>query len=160
LEGQAQTPKARWQALEVFEHVLLRDPERHPVRRKAAALAVRAGLVDRAQVHLEVLLRAFPKDAEVKTLAGQCDEAPNDYKKAEHRFRAAIALAPTSVESYVRLAWLLRRHLDRPAEADQVMAQMVAANKDTLQAYLERAVYLKKFHGSLAGAAADLHKAL
>ena len=109
LEERAQTPGARQQALDEFEHVLLRDSGRHDVRRKAAALAVRGGQIDRAQTHLEVLQRAFPKDAEVKNLAGQCYAALKDYQRAEEQYRAAIAAAPTSVDSYVRLALLLRR---------------------------------------------------
>src|SRR5262249_50503263 len=138
IEEQAQTPKARWQALQTFEHVLLQDPERHPVRRKAAALAAGAGLYDQALGHLEVLQRAFPKDAEVKALAGRCYEAQKNYGEAERLYREAIAEAPTSVEGYVRLAWLLRGSLDQAAEADLIIAQMVADNQDTLQAYLDR----------------------
>src|SRR5262249_9130246 len=91
---------------------------------------------------------------------GRCYEAQKNYGEAERLYREAIAEAPTSVEGYVRLAWLLRGSLDQAAEADLIIAQMVADNQDTLQAYLDRAAYLQRVHGSLAGAAADLHKAL
>src|SRR5262249_31928565 len=62
------------------------------------------------------------------------------------------------VDTYVRLADLLRSRLNRPDAADKVMDDMVADNPDSFQARLARGSYLGKI-GLLEKAAQDIGRA-
>jgi cellulose synthase operon protein C len=76
-------------------------------------------------------------------------------------FDAAKAQFPNLIEAYELLARLLRERVDppQPKNADLVMEQLVAANKDSFRAHLLRASYLQQYaHGT--GSKKDLAIAL
>ena len=142
LERLAVTPRARAGAMAVFEQVLLRDPDRHDIRRRLIALELDAGQFDDASQHLKTLREALPEDPEVEDLQGRCHEGRGEYVQAAKVYRTVVGHAPGSVETNLRLARLLRDRLSRPDEAQEVLAKMVEANKDSPPALLARARYL------------------
>src|SRR5262249_26465077 len=46
LDKHSTAPRVKGQVIEVFEQVLIHDPQRHDIRRRLAALSVEAGLID------------------------------------------------------------------------------------------------------------------
>jgi tetratricopeptide (TPR) repeat protein len=140
----APTPRGRQRALFVLEQVLSRDPARHDLRRLLVPVAMELRRYDLVGEHLAKLREAAPNDAEVEYLAGQWHEAQNEYTEAQTCYRRAIQRNPQGVDSYVRLAELLRRQPD-PArqeenarEAERVLDELVAKNPQSYQAYLAR----------------------
>jgi tetratricopeptide (TPR) repeat protein len=114
LEELAWTPDERGRALLVLENVLRRDPTRHDLRRHVARAALSREQYDDAQSHLEYLLRETkPVDGELLVLLGRTHEALGQFSKAERFYRDAIAIAPTRIDSYERLAHMLRDHADQ-----------------------------------------------
>src|SRR5262249_23675296 len=97
-----------------------------------------------ARPHLVALLESSPNDGELEHLLGVCDEAGKTYAKAAEWFARAVRHAPQKVDSYLRLAALLRGGLGKPKEAAKVLDQMVAANGSSFRAYLERARFRKE----------------
>src|SRR5205814_757545 len=142
----------------LLERAIARDPGRLDLRRRAVALAMRPGLArpQQALEHLERLTAARPEDGELRGLLGECKEAlapgrrdPQGlYKEARAAYEGSIKLSPDRVDSYVRLAALLRGPLGDPTAADAVMGVgaaegrgLVAANPKSARAYLARARY-------------------
>jgi tetratricopeptide (TPR) repeat protein len=151
-------PESRPHALAVFRRVLARRPDRDDVRRHFIRLALDLGRFDDARQQLAVLMGAFPDDAELEQALGHCQEADRDYAGAADWYARAVQHDPHRVDSYTRLARLLRLHLAQPARADQLMDDLVAANSDSAPAYLARAFYRRDF-GSLEDAALELDRA-
>ena len=97
-----------------------------------------------AKEHLQqFLLKDSPEDPELWDLLGQCYEGTGEYDLAMENFKKAIAIAPSQVQVYPRLASVLRYHSGRDKEADQWMEKMVAANPKSAQAHFLRGSYLK-----------------
>lgn len=156
----ATSPRARERALFVLEQVLLREPERHESRRLLIRIAFQLGRLDTAGTHLEALEKELPNDGEVLRLRGQWHEARNnerdqDLVKAVASYQKAIKIVPGEIDSYVRLAYLLRRQPDlkkprKPGEAaldpDEIMKALVTNNAKSPEAYLARWQYRKAFH--------------
>jgi tetratricopeptide (TPR) repeat protein len=155
----ATSPAGR-RLMDVFEHALLRNPERHDLRRRLAERDMDLGRFNDALVHLRVLLEAFPNDADLTFRLGRCQEGMAEYQQAAATYAAAIRLAPQEVKSYARRAAVLRQRLQQTVEADQVIADMVAANPKSFEAYLERATYRRQQSQSAALAAQDVEEAL
>jgi tetratricopeptide (TPR) repeat protein len=76
---------------------------------------------------------------ELEALKGECSAALGDNSAAEQSFTRAIAHAPARVESWVKLAELYQGALQRPAKAEKVMNDLVAANKRLPAPWLARA---------------------
>ncbi|MFO0810236.1 MAG: tetratricopeptide repeat protein [Gemmataceae bacterium] len=100
----------------------------------------------------ERLLPVFPNDAELEGWLARCYEEVGEYKMARKYYALSVKHAPTVVETYGRLADLLRRHsleilegketrADALKEADQAMDDLVRANEGSYRAYLMRAAY-------------------
>src|SRR5262249_47836530 len=147
----AVTPRAREQARFVLEQVLARDPDRHDLRRLLVRVALDLGRVEQAGEHLDRLQKIRPADDEEPALFAQWYQAQGQDTDAAHWLRKAIKQAPKAVDSYVRLAYLLRR-LDRARQgaeardADKVMNDLVAANAGNFEAYLARWRYYRAFN--------------
>jgi tetratricopeptide (TPR) repeat protein len=74
-----------------------------------------------AREHLMILLREdTPEDGALEQSLGLCDEGEKQYAEAAEWYRKAILHAPNQLESYVRLASLLRRQAE---EADRANRQ-------------------------------------
>jgi cellulose synthase operon protein C len=149
------SPAARAGALAAFEQALKRRPGRHDVRRRLVRLALEQGRYADAQAHALTLLQTFPRDGELEAAVGRCKEANREYAGAAEWFDRAARDRPGDVDSHARLADVLRRRLDRPGEADEVMDRLVAANADSFEAHLVRGRYRKEF-ASLEAAAEDV----
>jgi tetratricopeptide (TPR) repeat protein len=150
----ARSQRQRLQALAIFERVLRRDPSRADIRRQLVGSAMDLGSYTQAADNLLILLKAAPNDGDLEYRLAVCYEADREDLKAVEFQRRAILHAPAQMDSYVRLARLLRR-LDRPKEADKVMDELVAANPRAFAAFVARALYRKEF-GSLAEAEKDV----
>ena len=162
----AKTAKERAQALAVLEKALLRDPGRDDARRRAARLAMDLRQLPDAKGHLEILVKSTPDDGESELLLGRCQEADGKFAEAAALYESARKHRPDLIESYTRLAGLLRTRLGEEARADRVMDAvevkdgLIAANGRSSRAYLERARYRKTYQVSTPGIAADLARAL
>jgi cellulose synthase operon protein C len=157
VENMAHTAKDRQIAMELYDQVLLEDPDRRDIRLRLARLQVEAGDFSEALRHLRLLGEKAPDDADVSFLAGLCYEGQLKYDQAAKEYRRVIRSAPHRIDSCEHLARLLRRHLDAPKAAEEIMDQMVAANRKNHRAYLSRALY--HFGGENHRAEADLQQA-
>ncbi len=148
VDKQAKSPKAIMRAFFVLEQVVRRNPDRSDVRRRLVSLAMTPGFdrFSEAFDHLQILLKGAPKDAELEEMAGRCEEGNRRYAQGVNWYARAVAHAPERVGCYVRQADLLRRHLDKPEQADAVMDQLVKANPESAGAHLERARYLQRLN--------------
>src|SRR5262249_26202936 len=132
-------------------------PDNDDLRGRLVRVAMDLMRFDDARQHLEeYLLKKTPEDGQLYRLLAVCQEARGEYNQARKSYERAIALAPTQIESYLRLASMQRKQLGQPG--DQLMDDMVAANRDDFQAFLARARYRKEF-GSLDDAAEDASRA-
>ncbi len=174
-------------AAEVFEKVLVRDPDRAETRRRLVEARMALGDYSASLSHLDVLLGPDGKDADLEFLRGQCLEALGRYVKAAGSYEKVRAAAPGRVEAYTRLASLLRKQFRRAAAADLVMDAggdagpagaggkkkgggkarpgLIAANGGSAAAYVARARYRREFGAKdkefgTAGADADVARAL
>jgi tetratricopeptide (TPR) repeat protein len=169
LDKLAKTPRARERAYLVLEQALRRNPERADIRLRLVRTAMSPQLqrFADAQAHLDILLTANPKDAELLDLLGQCEEFRADYENAGNHYRESYAAAPDRIESYLRHANLLRHRLNRPGDADAVLEEMLLANPRSFQALLARSKDLiargqgdvKRWYSSTAEAARYVIKA-
>src|SRR5579883_1977530 len=157
-------PRRRDEALQIYDQVLKRGEQagRADLRRRAAELAIEAGRFGKAQVDLEILLKAAEKDnrpdGHLEYLMGQCREQDKDAAQAVEFYGRAIEhAAPERLQAYARRAALLRDPLGRKDEADQVVAAMVQSDPKNYRVYLERGRYRHRF--GLAGARDDFQKA-
>jgi len=161
LNQQAATPTARTQALLILEQVLRRDPTQHEIRRELIDLAMHPQVRRHADAreHLEILLRDRPPtDGELQHLLGRCLEVEGEFAPAAAAYQKALSQEPQRIDSYLALADIYRRRLEKPKQADEVMAQLVAANPTAFRAYLARGHYRKQY-GKLDEATADLARA-
>ena len=184
LRSKAKTLDDGLAALQILERALRLEPSARDVRRQTAELAMNLGRYSSAQNHLVTLLgtsepsgggdddvKSKPNDREWKPVDGEleyliafCSEAEGAHAAAARWYRRAIAHDPQHIDSYVRLAWILRSRLDDPARADKVMDAseikngLIAANGESARALLERAFYRKRYQ--LAGVEADIARAL
>jgi tetratricopeptide (TPR) repeat protein len=156
----ALSPRARDRAVLVLEQVITRQPDRHDLRRLVVRLAMdlRPPRLELAREHLDALRQALPADGEVARLLGAYYEMVKDDAQAMDWYRKAVRYAPTQIDSYVRLAGLLRGQLKQAAQADKVMDDLVTANGQAFQAYLERGRYRLQ-NGVLVGAFQDVERA-
>ncbi len=70
-------------------------------------------------------MKETPDDPELLDLAGQILIFNNKDEEACKQFRRAIEIGPTQINTYVRLAIVLRSRLDKKAEAEEVMYDMI-----------------------------------
>ena len=135
------------QVLFLYDQVLLRDPERNDIRRKAVKLVLlpRLRRYQDALTHLDALQKSFPADGELWQLRGICLEGQSKFEEAEEAFRQAIDFPPDQVRSHELLARLLRQRLNRIKEADELIERMVQQHGDSHEAYLARARYRLEF---------------
>ncbi|MHB1424367.1 MAG: tetratricopeptide repeat protein [Gemmataceae bacterium] len=138
LERLADSSAARYGALSVFEQVLIRDPERQAIRRRAAALTVELGQFDDAVYHLTPLVADFPNDGEIQDLLGRAYEGRGEHVEAVAHYQKAIAAAPERIEAYLRLARLQRDRLARRRDVETTLEKLIKANGRSYQAYLGR----------------------
>jgi predicted Zn-dependent protease len=158
LDQAANSPTARFQAWDLLEQALRREPKRSDWRHQAVRLTAELGQYADAARHLEFLLQEAPNDAHLADLLGRCRENTGEYVKAAAAYRQAVKDNPKLLEAYERLAHVLYFRLERPGQAIEVLANMVAANPRSAAALLVRARFLREI-GILNKAWDDLGRA-
>jgi cellulose synthase operon protein C len=120
-----------------FEKVAEQDPERAEARKKLAALLILPTVhrYNDAVAQLEAVIKQTPGDSEAMVLLGRCQIAMSRSEKAVATLERAIDVAPDEVDAYYFLAIALRFKLNRPAEADEWIDKMVAANPESATAH-------------------------
>jgi tetratricopeptide (TPR) repeat protein len=158
LADKARTRKSQIDTYLFLQNVSRRYPERLDILPRLADLAIKLGRFDEARAHLKVLLAANAADARAAQLYAECEQAAGNYDTAEDRYARAIKLAPDKVGLYERRAELLAHRLDRSAEADKLLDDMVSRNFGSFQAYLVRCRFRQK-QAKLDLASQDIAKA-
>ncbi len=99
--------------------------ELYQARRKLVVMAIWNGRLSDAEMHLKVLTDETPDDPELLDLGGQILFYDKKYDEAKKQFERAIERAPTQIDSYFQLANVLRSRLDKKAEAEEVLRDMI-----------------------------------
>jgi tetratricopeptide (TPR) repeat protein len=150
LEAISTAPRQQVRVYFALDKVIRMEPARNDVRRRLATIAMLIGRFSDAHEHLELLLTSSPDDPELQHQMARCCEMRGDYRAADGWYKKAIDNAPTQIESYVGLAYLRRRHLNRTAdEVEPFLRDMVGKNNESFSAYLAHARYHRDF-GSTA----------
>ncbi len=141
----------------VNEESLRKNPNDRKLERRCAALAIeleRPNDARRHLIHLNDAIQADPdkatEAAELEDLLGQCDQPESKFDEAEQHYRKSIALDPTRVVTFDRLARLLRQDVKPPEAADRAIEEMLKANPKSALAHVNRWRYRREF-----GPAAD-----
>jgi tetratricopeptide (TPR) repeat protein len=178
----AKSPKRQDQALRIYGNILRRNQSRVDVRRLQMTLnmeMLRFVGDNGAEGDLKILLdpwerlseaereKTSPDDADLMFMRGQCSEAGNNDEDAQIWYQRAIKYhAPRSVETYQRLATLLRDRLKQPEEAERTIENMVKSDPENYHVYLARGRYRlstpnkSQRESLLAAAKVDFQKAL
>ena len=107
-----------------------------------------------ARKHWKMLQKKSPQDGELEFQLGLCEESLGKSNEALNHYRRAVELGHNDPPVYLRMARLLRGPLEKPAEADQAIEQMIVAHPDSAEALKVRALYRRAL-GSTADALAD-----
>jgi tetratricopeptide (TPR) repeat protein len=143
----------------VHEEALRHNPDDSRLRHRCAELALELGQYNDAKSHLTDLLKEQEKDsqdrpadaraateqAELKDLLGQCERGLAQYEAAGGHFREALKLDKHRVDTYDRLARLLRVELGQIGKADSEIAEMMVQNPGVGRAYIYRWRYKQTF---------------
>lgn len=159
LDQTARSPQVRAQADALLQRALIQQPDRLDLRERMARCAMRQGRFSEAKEHLQILLQMSPRNDEFEYLLGRCLEATGDYTHAVDCYENATHHNPTQLDSYVRLADLMKYRLEDPTEARAVLDRMVATNQHSYQAFLIRA-RIHKNEGRGEQARQDVKQAL
>lgn len=147
----------RLAALDAFEKVLrngrLTEDVENDVHRHMAHICFDLDRFVDARMHARTVLTYHPSESDMERVLGRCDQAEGLFKEAATWYEHAISHDPKTKETYLHLAFLLRRKLDKPKQADEVVERLIAANSQSFEAYLERSIYRKLF--GLPGAEED-----
>ncbi len=147
-------------ALSVLDLALAQDPGNMELQRKAMLMSMGLNRYVDANDHAEAILAALPGDGEAQMVQGRYEESRGGFRDAIARYESSIASDAAQLDSYVRLALLIRDEQRDPERGDQVMDQMVSANPENSGAYLRRALYLMDDTERLDAAAADAERAV
>jgi tetratricopeptide (TPR) repeat protein len=154
----------RSQLYSVYETAVRFNRDDHPLKRRAAELALESGRHEDAERLLASLCQAIEGDpkkaaeaAEAKDLWGQSLAFRKNAKEAEAQYRAAINLDPGRVVVYGRLARLLHDEA-REAEAQAALDEMLQRNPNSARALVERYRYRREVESKANRA--DIAKAL
>ncbi len=151
-------PRQARQVFMIYEDVLRADPTREEIRRRQIEIAMEAGRIPDALVHVRVLRQSYPTDGKLDFQAGRCFEELAEHDAAVKAYEAALEHSPDLLDTYSRLAWLSQSKLDRPERARKLLDDMIARFRTSPKAWLMRGRFLAEF-GSLDAALADLEEA-
>ena len=149
----------------VNEEALRKNPDDRKLERRCAELAIeldRHNDARRHLIHLNDAIQADPEKAaeaaELEDLLGQCDQPESKFAEAEHHYRKSIALDPTRVVTFDRLARLFRQDVKQPEAADRAIEEMLKANPKSALAHVNRWRYRREFGPAADGS--DITQAL
>jgi tetratricopeptide (TPR) repeat protein len=141
LDDVAKTPRQRENVLYALETALRLNADRDDVRRRIVTVDMDLGRFADARVHLDVLLNRS-HNADLLYQRGRCFEAEEKYEDAANEYEKAYQSDRKHVDSYVRLAGLLRYQLHNGKDTVELMAKMVKES-DSFRAPLARARYYR-----------------
>ncbi len=135
-------------SLSNYNMALSDDPNRPDERRKLARLYLLLSKPEQARKEIE-LVRGRPEfrdDPELYEMLAACDDGPGVESKGKvaGHLRAAVKTGKAAPETYLRLAFMLKREVataDAQAEADALVSTMVTDKPTDLIARLARARY-------------------
>jgi tetratricopeptide (TPR) repeat protein len=159
LKRQAKTYRQLLRVQSLYETALRLSPEQIEARKDAVEVSLLVGRYADALAHLDVLRQHIPNDPYVHDQSGYCYTALGKYEDAQRSLTKAIELDPNLVRAYDLLAYVLRRHLNRPEEGRSLVDALVSSNPLVAEAYLVRARYLRELKIN-ADIRADLDKTL
>jgi tetratricopeptide (TPR) repeat protein len=144
----------------LLEEALRREADREDLRRRVVKhyLLPKMRRYKDAEAHLDILQRAHPEDGELWQERAVCQEQLGQYEPAAESLQKATRFPPEQIQSCELLAGLLRKRLNRAQQADDVIAEMVAQNNRSHDAYLARARYRMEF--GLGDVSADAAEAI
>jgi tetratricopeptide (TPR) repeat protein len=156
------TGAERPQVYLIYEQALRHNPGDRALERRCADLAFELGRYSDARRHYERLLQpannepllqradndpgSESAEAQIEDRLGQCDQGESKLSEAEVWFLKAIAHDEGQVNTYDRLARMLRTELRKADEADQWIERMVKVNPTSARAYLNRWRYRAELH--------------
>jgi len=138
-------PKSYGLAYGYLDKVVREDETRNKTRRKLINVAMLGARYTDALEHINYLLKETPEDPEFTQLLGECEEAMSEYENAQQSYEKAIEYSPKQVDSYSRLAKLLRERMEQPKEAYECMQNMIKNNPTSAKAY----IYLGEYWQSI-----------
>lgn len=153
----------------ISEKALRVDEQRHDLRREVLEACLKMGRYSDAVTHAEYLLERFPTDAALWQHLGAARSALNQLADARTAFETALKHAPDDLAAYQRLAQLVWKSQNRPAEARQVLDRMVKAlpmdalahyTRAKFESYLSDEAVQRGQASSLNLAKKDLHRVL
>src|SRR5271157_1657947 len=158
-------PRGRERVFLVNEEALRKNPDDGKLERRCAELAIeldRQNDARRHLIHLNNAIQADPEKAaeaaELEDLLGQCDQPESKFAEAERHYRKSIALDPTRVVTFDRLARLFRQDVKQPEAADRAIEEMLKANPKSALAHVNRWRYRREFGPAADGS--DITQAL
>jgi tetratricopeptide (TPR) repeat protein len=124
------------QAYNRLDKVVREDETRNKARRKLIGLLMLGGRFNDTLEHIHHLLKESPDNPELLQLSGQCEAATREYEKARKSFEKAIEYSPKQIDTYLQLANVLHKGLDKPKEAYNCMQNLVKNNPNSAKAYI------------------------
>ena len=152
------SPRDRIRVVALYEGLLLKSANRPDARERLIANLILLGRYDAAVRNLEILKPTAADPAEIEHRRGWCLDADGKAEPAAQAFRAAVALDPKRIGSWLLLAETLHHRLSKDVDAHKALDAMVAANPKSAAARLGRFRY-ERLLGRDAEAAADLAEA-
>jgi tetratricopeptide (TPR) repeat protein len=159
LTEQAQTAQQRREIIPLYAVVLARQPDRADLRRRLVKLATEAGRYEVAVEHLDILRRSAPDDVDLLEQLADCQAALDKAPQAKELYEQCLKRQPDRLELYIKVARLWLTRLGSPRDADTVLERMVAANRKSVRAWLERAAFRSR-QGQQGEAERDVAEAL
>jgi tetratricopeptide (TPR) repeat protein len=142
LASVARTRAGRVRALRVLNQALLRDPDNHAARTRAAELSADLGETADALKYLGPVLDSRPDDADLHVLHARVLQQAGQDIQAAAALERALALEPARIPEAVQLATLLQGRIRNPRQARRVIDHMVRNNNASPASLLERAKFL------------------
>lgn len=145
----------RIRAYNILEEAIRRHPDLDEVRRSLIDYTIQARRYGDALEHIQYLNDKGKKDPELDLKIALCHVQTGEEEKALKQlcellgydvqtgeFAAQAPPGAKELAAFELLSQVLRRKNDGPAQANKVMAQMVAWNPDSAKAHLSRAGFL------------------
>ena len=147
LDQFARSRREQERAFYALDAALRLSPERVDLRRKAIQAALRLNRPSDALFHLKALSEQEGETAETLETMGDIERQRGDYAKAEQLYARSTAKDATRVNAFVARAALLRTRLNRSADADRCIQDMIQANQGNPQAEMARISYTRETRG-------------
>ena len=131
---------------------VLSEDKLREARRKLVDMLIMSQRYADARKHMEDLLKGTPDDPELLELYGQILVGCGEFQAGCEQFERVIKIAPTQINTYIRLADVYRTHMDREKDSEKIMHDMVygkdkdgrQTNAKSVSAHQKYAFYLRE----------------